>query len=644
MGKQLSMKRWISLLVVGAPALWAQTLNVSPDPILFRMAATGPLSVPQKLTISAPGSAPVNWTATVSADAPWIHLNAASGTVSGTAPATVAVSLVDWRAAGQAPGAYHGTITFAAPGSTPATVQVTWNVVARLPGPSFSYPSGPRNCTNPGSYPDPAVCAVPDEKPPGKFAPPDAGGSFTDANFGGQVRVLTGPGVYHTYSDNNPLSANNKYLMAYLVNGAFDVVDVATGRVAYSHVNANQNFVWDSYDDSTYYYPKGAAFLKHDLSTRKETTLVDYSKDGHKFSSISRGGTSATSKDNWVSFLAPNEHNVCTLDLNTIHTYCADYSKAAGVPFGAVDYVLDAKGVDRTTGKRYVIVVTNAGSTPAFYSVNVAAGRLDLEFRGPEDPASSGNHDGVCDPGEKCMLPTHSDTMEDASGTQYLVYDSFTNIPCEVSLSTYQLNKGAAILQPVELGGGAHRVMSLWQCPFPNDHGGTDDHVGCAKKAPFCVVSTVSPVQHPAEAPRRFPHANEVLVMRGNGAEIRRLAQTRSVRFFEDGDAAYWAEPRAAISNDGSLVVFDSNYGNPGAVRVNLVPTGFDKPAPSARKAASPALDRKLAGFVPAGNAADAGQGSGPSLPAAVLAGMALLGFSVWMGPLRSRRRRSLPR
>jgi hypothetical protein len=130
-------------------------------------------------------------------------------------------------------------------------------------------------------------------------------------------------------------------------------------------------------------------------------------------------------------------------------------------------------------------------------------------------------------------------------------------------------------------------VMSLWRCPFPNDHGGTDDHVGCAKNAPMCVISTVSPIQHPADAPPRFPHATEVLIMRGNGTEIRRLAETRSVRFSEDGDSAYWAEPRAAISNDGSLVVFDSNYGNVGGVRVNLVPTGFDKPPASLGNAAS---------------------------------------------------------
>ncbi|HTX34360.1 MAG TPA: hypothetical protein VME43_05035, partial [Bryobacteraceae bacterium] len=356
----------------------------------------------------------------------------------------------------------------------------------------------------------------------------------------------------------------------------FDVVDVATAKVVFSRVKANQDFVWDSYSDSVYYYPEGAAIIRHDLSKKKETTLVDYSKDGHHFTAIKRGGTTATSKDNWVSFFAPNEQNVCTLDLNTKATYCADYSQISGGPLRPIDYVLDSKGVDRATGKRYVIVI--AGGASAFYSVNLAAHRLDLEYRSPEDPESSGNHDGVCDPGEKCMNPAHSDTMEDASGTQYLVYDSFTESPCEVSLATYQLNKGSALAEPVELGGGRRKVMSLWRCPFPNSHGGTDEHIGCAKSAPFCVVSTVSPVQHPTDTPLRFPHASEVLVMRGNGEEVRRLVETRSVRFAEDGDAAYWSEPRAAISNDGSLVVFDSNYGNVGGVRVNLVPTGFEKP------------------------------------------------------------------
>jgi hypothetical protein len=564
---------FVLFIALGSSTLQALPLSVSPNPVIFRMAARGPLAAPQTLSIATSGSASsVNWTATVSTDAPWISLSAAKGIT----PATVRLSLVNWRAGAQPPGTYPGKIQFAADGMAPVTVDVTWTVVPRLPPPLFSYLSGPLGCTQVNGYPDPALCTVPDEKPPGSFDPPPLGGFYADPNFGGNVKVITGTGVYHTYSANNPLSAKNKYLMTFLTNGTFDVVEAATGRVAFPKVRAGQEFFWDSYDDLVYYYPNGTAFIKHDLRSGRESTIVDYAKDGHKFTGIRRGGTTGSSKDNWISFYAPNEMQVCALDLSAVQTYCADYKSAPGIPYGGIDYTLDAKGVDKTSGKRYMILVAGA-APPGIYSVNRKTGRLDLEFRGPEDPDGNGNHDGNCDPGERCMYPSHSDTFEDSSGIQYLVFDSFTENPCEVSTATYQLNKGALLLQPVELGGGKRKVISLWQCPFPNTKGGTDEHIGCAKNAPFCVISTVSPYRSPQDPPLRFPHATEIIVMRENGIEVRRLAESRSVRFAGEGAEAYWAEPRAAISNDGSLVVADSNFGVKGGVRVTLITTGFGK-------------------------------------------------------------------
>ncbi len=559
--------------LLGASTLYSQTLGVSPNPVVIRMAAVGSLPAPQTLSITTGGSASsANWTATVSADAPWISLSAAKGTT----PATVSLSLVAWRAGSQPPGSYSGKIQFAADGMPPATVTVVWTVASRLPNPHFSYLSGPQGCTQVAGYPDPALCTVADEKPPGNFTPPAVGGSYVDSNFGGNVQVITGTGISHTYSANNPLSANNKYLMDF--TGTFDVIETATGRVAFPKVSANQDFFWDSYNDSVYYYPSGAAFIKHDLSSGQESIVIDYAKDGHNFTSIKRGGTSGSSKDNWISFYAPNETQVCVLDLGAVQTYCADYKSAPGLPYGAIDYTLDAKGVDQASGKRYMILV--AGSAPAgIYSVNLKTGKLDLEFRGPEDPDGSGNHDGNCDKGERCMIPSHADTLEDSAGLQYLVFDSFTENPCEVSTATYLLNKGALVMQPVELGGGRRKVMSLWQCPFPSSGGGTDEHVGCAKNAPLCVISTVPPYRSAQDPPLRFPHATEIIVMRENGIEVRRLAESRSVRFTEDGPNAYWAEPRAAISNDGSLVVADSNFGVQGGGRVTLIATGLGNAA-----------------------------------------------------------------
>src|ERR1019366_1776298 len=123
---------------------------------------------------------------------------------------------------------------------------------------------------------------------------------------------------------------------------------------------------------------------------------------------------------------------------------------------------------------------------------------------------------------------------------------------------------------------------------FPSANRGPEEHIGCAKNAPFCVISTVAPYRHASDPPLRYPHATEIMVMRENGLEVRRLAESRSVRFWEDGDSmSYFAEPRAAISNDGSLVVSDSNFGEIGGVRVTLIATGFGKPAMAVLNAAS---------------------------------------------------------
>jgi hypothetical protein len=174
------------------------------------------------------------------------------------------------------------------------------------------------------------------------------------------------------------------------------------------------------------------------------------------------------------------------------------------------------------------------------------------------------------------MYPSHSDTLEDSAGIQYLVFNKQTETPCEVSVATYQLNKGIDIMEPVVLGGGRKKVVTLWKCPFPNNPV-PDEHVGCAKKAPYCVISTVPPIRAAADAPVRFPHTTEIIMFRDNGAEVRRLAQHRSAPLREEGDESYWSQPHAALSNDGSLVVFDSNFGEPKAQRINILQTGVAK-------------------------------------------------------------------
>jgi hypothetical protein len=93
-----------------------------------------------------------------------------------------------------------------------------------------------------------------------------------------------------------------------------------------------------------------------------------------------------------------------------------------------------------------------------------------------------------------------------------------------------------------------------------------DQHVGCAKAAPYCVLSAEDTVDGTVISPTAttFPGRNArqgtIAVIRGVSQEVRQIAYSRSPRFSND---AYWAYPRACLSNDGSYVLFDSNLGYP---------------------------------------------------------------------------------
>ena len=46
----------------------------------------------------------------------------------------------------------------------------------------------------------------------------------------------------------------------------------------------------------------------------------------------------------------------------------------------------------------------------------------------------------------------------------------------------------------------------------------------------------------------------------------------------EEGGESYWSQSHGSISNDASLIVFDSNFGIVNGHRVNVLETGVAKP------------------------------------------------------------------
>src|SRR6476659_9148827 len=99
----------------------------------------------------------------------------------------------------------------------------------------FTYVSGPKGCTQPAGYPDAALCMIPNETPLASFPIPAVGNTYVDANFGSTVRILSGFSSNHGYATPTAFSANGKYVTLIQNGNQVNVVETATGRVAFTN-------------------------------------------------------------------------------------------------------------------------------------------------------------------------------------------------------------------------------------------------------------------------------------------------------------------------------------------------------------------------------------------------------------------------
>src|ERR1700758_2451908 len=94
----------------------------------------------------------------------------------------------------------------------------------------FTYLSGPNFCLAEYGYTVPAFCTAPGELPLGSFPIPPINGFYIDANFGGQVRLLTDgtTNSLHLYSTPSAFSATGKYVLLANMDGHSRIVNFAT--------------------------------------------------------------------------------------------------------------------------------------------------------------------------------------------------------------------------------------------------------------------------------------------------------------------------------------------------------------------------------------------------------------------------------
>lgn len=478
----------------------------------------------------------------------------------------------DIRSGYTSAGGYFATTT------SPTTSAVT-------SGPRFSYISGPSYCSNLPNFPAPANCSAPGELPLGSFPVPPPGSTYKDANFGATIKLLTGGGSNrHAYSTPTVMSATARY--ALLSDTTFTtIMDTASAlpvrqvRRSYRSWTSGEA-IWDVVSDDVLYYlssywngTKVVAdkLMRYQVSTGTETVVQDYSKAPFNFGHVYRGGTGDMSKDGWLTLLSDTKQ-LCVIQLIAGRpfygqTICTSFANVGGMDWSIVDFASISKGPDAVTRMHYIVL--QGSPSNAIFQFDSARGILTFQFR-PEVPAAltgKSNGNGVCEAGETCMQQAHSDTMEDSQGVQYLVRAVQLASPCSLVISTMRLSSGINMLKPVSQGGGRTDLTTIAYC------GATrwpSLHIGCARKAALCSISMENlPASLPAQIRDGAAYNGEIWVVRDNGVEIRRLAMHRSVI------QTYFDQPRVSISDDGSKVIWDSNFGIANSTRVVMAETGM---------------------------------------------------------------------
>lgn len=503
---------------------------------------------------------------------------------------------------------------------------------------TFVYPPGyPKGCQDEGpanqnpwggkfKYGNKSVCPAPAISIPAK----GESKGYVDPNLGHKLWVSADIGYVNTYSTPSPLSATGKYV-ALGYEGYTNIADTKTGEWVRQRAGASQDwgFWWHSTDDETYFTVNGATVRQISLKSRSRRTVLDMRASGAK--TIWAGGTGDLSRDHWLAFSTIGPPDIrkdqalaervqwCAAPLDgSGKVYCTQPKKDLGLAPVGLDFFLIAKGIDSSSGKRYVVVEPWG----LVLSVDEPGGKLKREYRAPEHPDSviwqrgRSNGNGVCEGAESCLGGDwdHADTVEFPDGTQWLFasYSRERNVfPDGQGMGTAYIFFPLAVDDPQKLAtlekdGGAARfaMRAAW---WGGRSGAGATHYSCARNEPVCAVAPATRIPKsvsdkcspgkPCGDQPVAPFAGEVIAIKAlpnSKLEVHRLAKHRSLVYEKYNINDYYSLVRGGLSGDGSLFSGATNFGlfpptphplpaakNPNGVRRQFtVETGI---APTAR-------------------------------------------------------------
>lgn len=503
----------------------------------------------------------------------------------------------------KAPGSYKNLLKLTDVGNTNDTV--LFPIILKLANQEtveYSYISGPNNYyySSTGSGKKDS-CDLSNFNPVGNFVPPARGGSYTDPHFGANITIVGDSGYTNAYGGPSSVSAHNKYVLTrnwwtfnpQLVDPQGNIIKV------YLSYDNSAGFaggvdVWDAYNDSIMYGLRGNLLYKFNVITQHAEIFIDYGKSPYNIKGCNTGGTGDATKDNYYAFFSDSSHVLCVVNLNTKKTYIRDYDLDAGTDgwpggFGEIDWVDVARGWDKVSGKRYMMVVTQ--TKMGIYSIDTLNNKIDFEYFGPELVAendngniAAANFDCKCDPGEICFAGQHTALTEDAQGNQYIAsyFGAYRNYTGAMGVLLIRAGE-QKLFRPYEFGGGKRIIeASGGQAVTPRPmypsvpyNASADFQIGPCRNAPFFITANAS-AGRPIDDKTSFPieGVNGDLTMYGlfaNKIVVRKIAKHRSINFYTFNDKAlpydslrwtqYFAYAKPSLSPDGSVAVCCSNFG-----------------------------------------------------------------------------------
>ncbi len=363
------------------------------------------------------------------------------------------------------------------------------------------------------------------------WTPPALGATFSDGAYGTTIRRVSNglsqfnEGVHHEYETISPFNRNNTRLLLLREGGSFFVTDL-NGAVIISEaelaLGKQPEPRWSTTDANVFFYHQDNHLFRYDLAAKQKTTLRTFTQYDNIAFGISNGELSDDG-DNLIilgrkgsqSFLG-----VYRLSNNTLGTTLETTN------LGSI--VL----TDLTPGNNVVVrwAAQGEGRYNGFelFDRDMNFLRQVYRYNGRGDVARDLN-------GDEVLLVTADNDLQPAPGCE-------NNGVEKIRLSDSQ----KACLLPLFFG--ADVGISV------NNSGGH----------PWALITTtdLNGTANPNDTlpsdwqSRWKPRNNELLLVKLDGSERRRLAHHRS-----RVNGEYWWQPRASISRDGRYALFDSNFG-----------------------------------------------------------------------------------